>query len=358
MISEGIKPVEIIIQAEAQVGERPVLFEILESRALERAQAEGIDVEIIIFDYARNIIVDKRRLETRQINNQRDRKDYQDRRYSGELGIERCIFRQFLCLWHLPRIDSPAFGMRSRNCAGGAQSHLCRVLGIRHFWGMLKSYIIIPISEVSIMHPILFHIGSLTFYTYGLIMAIGFIVAYFYLLHLAKISGQDVEFYSNMFFWLMIFGILGAKVLYLIVEYKTLASDIKDVVGCLRGGLVWYGGLIADLIFVYYYCKGHKKDYLQVADTLTSPTAVGLAIGRWGCLMAGCCYGKPAACPGPSPIPITRRSLIPWPASRCIPRRFMNRSECSSSPLSATKPSAAPSGRAWRLTCWCSCMPR
>jgi len=161
------------------------------------------------------------------------------------------------------------------------------------------------------MHPILFQIGSLTVYTYGLIMAIGFIVAYFYLLRLAKMSGQDVEFYSNMFFWLMIFGILGAKVLYLIVEYKTLASDIKDLVGCLRGGLVWYGGLIADLIFVYYYCKKHTKDYLQVADTLTSPAAVGLAIGRWGCLMAGCCYGK--ICNLPWAITYPKNPAFPHP---------------------------------------------
>lgn len=150
------------------------------------------------------------------------------------------------------------------------------------------------------MHPILFKIGGLTFYTYGLMMAAGFIIAYFYLLYLAKASGQDQEFYSNMFFWLMVFGILGAKLLYVVVDWKDLPKELtepKDFINCLRGGLVWYGGLVADLVFVFFYCRRYKQDYLRVADTLASPTAVGLAIGRIGCLMAGCCYGKAAELP-------------------------------------------------------------
>jgi phosphatidylglycerol---prolipoprotein diacylglyceryl transferase len=117
-------------------------------------------------------------------------------------------------------------------------------------------------------------------------------VAYFYLLYLAKASKQDEEFYSNMFFWLMIFGILGAKLLYLVVSWREMPADARDFINCLRGGLVWYGGLVADLIFVYFYCRAYKQDYLHVSDTLAGPTALGLAIGRVGCLMAGCCYGK------------------------------------------------------------------
>ena len=147
------------------------------------------------------------------------------------------------------------------------------------------------------MHPILFKIGGLTFYTYGLIMAIAFITAYFYVLYLARISGQNEEFYSSLFFWVMITGILGAKVLYLLVDFRNLASNVKDVVGCIRGGLVWYGGVIAVLPFIYFYAKRHKKSYALIGDTITGPGILGLGIGRWGCLMAGCCYGKPADVP-------------------------------------------------------------
>ena len=147
------------------------------------------------------------------------------------------------------------------------------------------------------MHPILFKIGSLTFYTYGLIMAAAFIIAYFYLLHLARISGQDEEFYSNFFFWIMVTGILGAKGLYLLVDWRNILNTVKDVVGCIRGGLVWYGGMIAVLVFGYFYARKYKKNYGRVADTIAVPAIVGLGIGRWGCLMAGCCYGKPSSLP-------------------------------------------------------------
>jgi len=128
-------------------------------------------------------------------------------------------------------------------------------------------------------------------------MALGFIAAYFFILYLAKVSGQDQEFFSNMFFWIMVFGILGAKLLYLVVSWREMPADARDFINCLRGGLVWYGGVIADLTFVYYYCWRYKKDYWRVADTLAAPAAVGLAIGRIGCLMAGCCYGKACELP-------------------------------------------------------------
>jgi len=147
------------------------------------------------------------------------------------------------------------------------------------------------------MHPILFKIGDFTFYTYGLIMAIAFITAYFYLLYLARISGQEVEFYSNLFFWVMITGVLGAKALYLVVSWQEIKSSFQDLTGCLRGGLVWYGGVIAGLPFIYYYSRRHKKNFTRIADTIVSPALAGLGIGRWGCLMAGCCYGKESNLP-------------------------------------------------------------
>jgi phosphatidylglycerol---prolipoprotein diacylglyceryl transferase len=149
------------------------------------------------------------------------------------------------------------------------------------------------------MHPILVQLGGLTLYTYGLIMAVGFIIPYFYILYLARATGQEEDFYSDIFFWIMVCGIVGAKLLYIIVDWQGVTGDLsyKNIVGCLRGGLVWYGGLIADIAFIYYYCSRRKKDVLQVLDTFSSPVSVGLAIGRWGCLMAGCCYGKPTNLP-------------------------------------------------------------
>jgi len=149
------------------------------------------------------------------------------------------------------------------------------------------------------VHPILFKIDGLTIYTYGVIMALAFLTGYFYMLYLARVSGQEVGFYQDLFFWVMIVGILGAKLLYIIVEWRSVFSEFSfgGFINCLRGGLVWYGGVVANLVFIYFYCKKKNTSFALVADTLSSPSAVGLAMGRWGCLMAGCCYGKPTHVP-------------------------------------------------------------
>jgi phosphatidylglycerol:prolipoprotein diacylglycerol transferase len=152
------------------------------------------------------------------------------------------------------------------------------------------------------MHPVLFKIGDFTFYTYGLIMALGFVAAYLLTLYLARRSGEDISFYENLFLWIIIIGIGGAKLLYLIVEGPGELASWSDFVGCLRGGLVWYGGVLANLIFLYFYSRRHNKSYLHVLDLLSIPLMAGLGIGRWGCLMAGCCHGRPTDLPFPFAI--------------------------------------------------------
>ena len=152
------------------------------------------------------------------------------------------------------------------------------------------------------MHPVLFEIKGFTFYTYGLTMALGFICAYALMYHLARRGSEDTAFYENLFLWLIVFGIAGAKILHMTVMGTGSLSTWGDFVGCLRGGLAWYGGVIADIIFLFFYCRRHKKSFSHVLDVISAPAMLGLGIGRWGCLMAGCCHGKPTSLPFPFSI--------------------------------------------------------
>ncbi len=152
------------------------------------------------------------------------------------------------------------------------------------------------------MHPVLIEIKGFTFYTYGLLMAVGFLCAYFLTLYLARRGGEEGLFYENLFLWLIVVGIGGSKLLYLVVEGPGSLNTWADFVSCMRGGLVWYGGVLGNLIFLYFYCRRDKKSYLHVLDLLSAPMMLGLAIGRWGCLMAGCCHGKPTGLPFPFSI--------------------------------------------------------
>lgn len=142
------------------------------------------------------------------------------------------------------------------------------------------------------MHPVLFDIKGFKIYTYGPIMALGFLLAFFLVIHIARRRGEDVEFYMDLYIYVIIFGLLGAKLLYNFIEYKEFFQHPLRMMNCRSGGLVWYGGVIAATAFIFWYGPRRGKPVLEITDTLAAPLALGLAVGRWGCLMGGCCYGK------------------------------------------------------------------
>lgn len=144
------------------------------------------------------------------------------------------------------------------------------------------------------MHPELFDIKGFTIYTYGPIMAFGFLMAFLLLYHIAVMRGEDLDFYMDTYIWVIVFGLLGAKLLYNAIEYKEFFAHPLRMMNCRNGGLVWYGGMIMDFAFIIWYSRKKGMPMLQVLDSGAAPLALGLGIGRWGCLMGGCCYGKPA----------------------------------------------------------------
>jgi len=147
------------------------------------------------------------------------------------------------------------------------------------------------------MHPVLFKIGDFEIYTYGPIMAAGFLSAFLLMYHVAKMKDDDLDFYMDLFIWIIVFGVLGAMILYNILDWRRFIEDPIRSMNPRNGGLVWYGGVIAAGSFVVWYSRRKGKRVLQVTDTLSAPLALGLAVGRWGCLMGGCCYGAPTSLP-------------------------------------------------------------
>ncbi len=147
------------------------------------------------------------------------------------------------------------------------------------------------------MHPLLFEIGDFKIYTYGPIMALGFLLAFLLIYHIAKLRGEDTNFYMDLYIWIIIFGVLGAELLYNALEWRAFIKDPVRMLNPRNGGLVWYGGVVAAGAFTLWYSRRKGKPILQVTDTLAAPLSLGLGVGRWGCLMGGCCYGKPSDLP-------------------------------------------------------------
>jgi phosphatidylglycerol:prolipoprotein diacylglycerol transferase len=145
------------------------------------------------------------------------------------------------------------------------------------------------------MHPILFSIGKLTVYSYGFFYAVALLTAVTYLSNQIKKSKEKIfsqdEFYS-LCVYIIIFEVIGARLFFIWANPQDFVSNPLDVFKLWEGGLVYYGGLIAASIFLLVYVRIKKIFILKLGDFFIPALALGHALGRIGCFLAGCCYGK------------------------------------------------------------------
>jgi phosphatidylglycerol:prolipoprotein diacylglycerol transferase len=145
------------------------------------------------------------------------------------------------------------------------------------------------------MHPIIFSIGKLTIFSYGLFVALAFFTAITYLSNQIKKSKEKIlsqdELYS-LFIYIIVSGIIGARLLFVFSNRQDFFLDPASVFKLWEGGLTYYGGFISAAGFVLAYVKKKKISILKLGDFLAPALALGHAIGRIGCFFAGCCYGK------------------------------------------------------------------
>ena len=142
------------------------------------------------------------------------------------------------------------------------------------------------------MYPILIEFGFLKIFTYGLLVATGFLVAIMFASSRAEKEGLDSQKVLDLCFYIMVSALLGARLLYVVVEYKYFWAYPLEIFKFWKGGLVFYGGLILGVLVSLWYLNRHHMPVWKTADLLVPSIAIGQAIGRWGCLFAGCCYGK------------------------------------------------------------------
>jgi phosphatidylglycerol:prolipoprotein diacylglycerol transferase len=143
------------------------------------------------------------------------------------------------------------------------------------------------------MHPELFHLGSFAIPTYGFLMACGFLSALFLLRKRAARFGLSPDDAADLGVWVLLAGLVGAKLLLLIVEWKRFhLLEARSLLELLRSGGVFYGGLIGAIVAAIVFLRLRRLDFWAVADAAAPSIALGQAIGRIGCFAAGCCWGK------------------------------------------------------------------
>jgi len=146
------------------------------------------------------------------------------------------------------------------------------------------------------MHPVLFQIGKFSIYSYGLFVALGFAAGIVWSSVNAKKQGIDPGKILDLSFYLVIAAVVGARLFYVLIEFKRYLRNPADILRIWEGGFVFYGGLVLAGISGTGYILHHHLPHWRVMDLFAPGIALGQAIGRLGCLCAGCCYGKECQC--------------------------------------------------------------
>jgi phosphatidylglycerol:prolipoprotein diacylglycerol transferase len=147
------------------------------------------------------------------------------------------------------------------------------------------------------MHPILFEIRGFPVYTYGLLLAAAYLLGLQFALVRARSRGLDPNKVMDLGIWIIVSALVGAKLMLVVVERDKFGWSVAELTNLFGSAGVFYGGLIAAVAVAFWYLWRHKMPIWTVTDVFAPGIALGHAIGRMGCLFAGCCFGKPTTMP-------------------------------------------------------------
>ena len=141
------------------------------------------------------------------------------------------------------------------------------------------------------MRKVLFEVFGISIYSYGLMIALGVLFAGIMFIKRAKKSDYSEDHLFDAIIFAVISGILGGKLLYIIVEFKEIKEDPSILLN-FGNGFVIYGAIILGAVGLLLYCKKRKWNYGEIFDYAAPSVALAQGFGRIGCFLAGCCYGS------------------------------------------------------------------
>jgi phosphatidylglycerol---prolipoprotein diacylglyceryl transferase len=144
------------------------------------------------------------------------------------------------------------------------------------------------------MHPVLFTFQNFTVYTYGFFAALAMLTVFLVAGRMADSKRLPRDIAYDLLFLLFLTGVIGARLFFVLQHLSDFSAVPLQIFSIREGGLVWYGGFITAASAGLYYAW--KKDWpvLNLCDFFSPLVALGHGIGRIGCFMNGCCYGREA----------------------------------------------------------------
>jgi phosphatidylglycerol:prolipoprotein diacylglycerol transferase len=149
------------------------------------------------------------------------------------------------------------------------------------------------------MHPVLWQIGPVTIYSYGVLATAGVLLGLWYARSHASRAGLNRDQVWNLGIYMVLAALVGAKLWVVLIEWNYFWAHPREIfsLGLVQSGGTFFGGILGGIAFAAIYTWYAKLPILPLLDTYAAPVALGHAIGRVGCFLAGCCYGKPIGVP-------------------------------------------------------------
>lgn len=147
------------------------------------------------------------------------------------------------------------------------------------------------------MYPRLLELGPITVYTYGVFLAAAYLVGLQLAIHRAKARGLDHTRVLDLGIYIIISALVGAKLLLLVTDFRAFTADPRELLTLARSSGVFYGGLLLAVVVALVYIRKAGLPLWTTCDVFAPGIALGHVVGRFGCLFAGCCFGKPTHVP-------------------------------------------------------------
>lgn len=147
------------------------------------------------------------------------------------------------------------------------------------------------------MHPVLFTLGSAPISSYGLFVALGYLAALWLGRRQARAKGLPATLFTDACLIALFTGLIGARLLFVATNWPYFSARPGEILSFWSGGLVFFGGLLLAVPALAAYFSLRGPGIKSGFDLLAPALALGHAIGRIGCFLAGCCHGS--YCPYP-----------------------------------------------------------
>jgi len=146
------------------------------------------------------------------------------------------------------------------------------------------------------VHPVLLDLGFYQVRTYGVLVTLGVLLGVWFAARHLKRFGIPSDKVWDVAVWSAIFGVVGARIAFVIQHWSYYRLNPMDILKVWEGGLTFYGILLG-VVPILWAIKRYKWNFWAVLDATIPGVTLGIAIGRWGCFFNGCCYGKPTDLP-------------------------------------------------------------